>query len=443
VRAFAAGLAFLGAALSLGRARANPLDAFGFGARAVGLAGAYTAAADDFSATYYNPAALASAGALRLEIGYQYTHPVMTLDGHDLRVDPVSGLHGGLVLPGVLFTRRVAASIGLFLPDDAVSRLRALPEQQPRFVLYDNRPHRVAITAALALETWDNLFIGGGLTFLANTRGIVDIQGQVGLTSLDQTRLYAEVDVDLAAVRYPSFGVLWAPDEHWRVGITLREEFVLRLDIAVNVHGQVLLDTVDPVEVLIEDGSFELVSGNANLFSPRQLALGVSYRGPCWMVALDVSWVQWSRFPTDAASVDIALDLEPITVEVPSVAEPVEPGFHDIGVVRTGAEWDVLDHPIAGLTLRGGYFYEPTPVPDQPGRTNYVDTDKHGLSLGLTLRLAGMEPVLPKPFYLDLASQVVILPERAYRKADPADLVGEYRASGLYFTASFTGKFLF
>ena len=64
-------------ALASGRGEAYQVDAYGYGARAPAMAGAATAATDgDSSATYYNPAALASADEIRLDLGYgSQVHP--------------------------------------------------------------------------------------------------------------------------------------------------------------------------------------------------------------------------------------------------------------------------------------------------------------------------------------------------------------------------------
>jgi long-chain fatty acid transport protein len=35
--------------------QANPLDMYGFGSRAIGMGGAFTGLADDYSAVFYNP----------------------------------------------------------------------------------------------------------------------------------------------------------------------------------------------------------------------------------------------------------------------------------------------------------------------------------------------------------------------------------------------------
>ena len=78
-------------------AHANPLDIFGFGARAQGLGGAYTAQANDFSANYYNPAGLAAKEGLRLELGYAYHQPMMSINDADVELMPVEGFRGVVV----------------------------------------------------------------------------------------------------------------------------------------------------------------------------------------------------------------------------------------------------------------------------------------------------------------------------------------------------------
>ena len=57
------------------QAQANPLDAFGFGARSVAMGGAVTAQVSDVSANYYNPSGLTDAHRLRLDLGYALVSP--------------------------------------------------------------------------------------------------------------------------------------------------------------------------------------------------------------------------------------------------------------------------------------------------------------------------------------------------------------------------------
>ncbi|MCA9562245.1 MAG: hypothetical protein KC561_02090, partial [Myxococcales bacterium] len=82
----------------------------------------------------------------------------------------------GLVLPGEVLGIRFGAGFLMYLLDDRVTRVRSLPQQQPRFVLYDNRIQRLHIAANFAIEPVEHLFIGGGLTFMAHTSGRLNVE---------------------------------------------------------------------------------------------------------------------------------------------------------------------------------------------------------------------------------------------------------------------------
>lgn len=426
-------------------AHANPVDGFGMGSRGIALGGAYGALANDFSANYYNPAGLATGDDLRLEIGYLWVDPTLELNGGDLDVDGVHGIQGGIVLPGRLFGHRVGLSIALYLPDDRLTRVRALPERQPRFVLYDNRPQRIVLTTSAAFEVVPDLFyLGLGLTYLSDTGGRLDISGVVDLQDAGGTTLISGVDVTFEAVRYASAGLLFTPGDHLRVGLAFRDAFDLSLDIGLVVRGDIVLDGASgSPSTLVEDAALTVISQNSNLFSPRQLALSFAWVEPTWTLACDLTWLQWSGFESPTSHLTVELDAGALPLSIPKTPPPGPPGFHDILVPRLGAEVTVVNTPQVGLALRAGYFYEPSPAPAQPGRTNYVDADKHGLSFGLGLRLSELTDIFPKPLHLDAALLWIALPARTYTKDDPADPVGDYVASGSFVGFSTTLSFLF
>jgi len=442
VQAIVVTLAVALAALAAPRtAESNPLDAFGFGARGVALAGAMSALAVDYSANYYNPAGLAAANDLRIEFGYMYVDPSLRIGEGDVNVDRSYGVQGGIVMPGQIGGRTLAFSVGTFVPAERISRIRALPQRQPRWTLYDNRPQRIVITTSAAAQILDNLYLGLGLTYLSNTEGSLDMSGLVNFSDADETALFSGVDVNLTAVRYLSAGVLFTPGERWRFAVAFRDEFQLRLALAVNVQGDVTLQPNAPPAV--QDATFNVVTTNVNLFSPRQLTLGIAYDETWWRAAIDVAWHQWSRFPPPASTLDIELDIPGFDFSVPPGDVPLDPSFRNIVITRVGAEFDVLDTRHVGLSARGGVFYEPSPAPHQPGLTNYVDTAKIGFSVGAGWLFREFSSVFPKPILFDLAGLVITLPEREYTKSSAADPVGDYSARGLIWGFSTSISLLF
>ncbi len=434
----------MGALLALlpAASRANPLDAFGFTARGQGMASAVTATTRDVAATYYNPAGLAASDALTFELGWTFAQPRLSLGAGDMDVDAHRGFQGGFALAGQVLDRRVGFSIGLSLPDRQITRVRALPQRQPRFVLYDNRPQRIVLSAALALELWEDLYLGAALTFLSNAVGRLEIEGRLDVSEQD-TALISNVYEDLTAKRYPTVGVQWRGHEHLRLGASFREQFELKLAVEVHVAGDIFISDLNPDEALFEGAFFDTGTLNHNHFSPRQLTLGAAWEEERWLVEVDVSWLDFSRFPSPTAEVDFDLDIPGASFDIPETEAIDPPRFHDILVPRLGAELEVARGESATLRLRAGTFFEPSPAPDQPGRTNYADPPKIGASLGLGLAWDAAPSVLPRPIELDLSALLVALPEREYRKDDPADPAGSYVASGLVWglTAGFKTRF--
>jgi len=421
-------------------ATASPLDAFGLGARATALGGAVTATTSGIASNYYNPAALAAERFQHLEIGYTFVQPRLRLNGGDLGVDPHRGAHGGFSVVGDLFGRRLGFSLGLYMPDRMLTRTRSLRQSQPRFVTYDNRPQRFVMGGSLAYEiVRDQLFAGVGLTFMSHTEGTLDVRGEVDMRDAELSKLFTSIEEDLSSVRYPTFGLLWRPSSEWWVGLTWREEFVLHISLDVIISGDVQSRGI----TLVEDGSFSMTSDNRNHFSPRQIALGVGHAFGRWLVEVDLTWLQWSRFPAPTSEVTLSLELGALPAEMPPIDTPLEPHFSDILVPRAGVEWHALEDGGFDLLVRGGYFYEPSPAPEQTGTTNFIDADKHGLSAGVGLRLPFLPGVLHRPLELDLAAQLIVLAERAHLKEDPADPIGDMVADGLLVGGTATLGFAF
>ena len=436
----AAFVLWLGLTAQTSAAPASPLDAFGLGARATALGGAVTATTGGIAANYYNPAALAAESFQHLEIGYTFVQPRLRLNGGDLGVDPHRGAHGGFSVVGDLFGRRLGFSLGLYMPDRMLTRTRSLRQSQPRFVTYDNRPQRFVMGGSLAYEiVREQLFLGVGLTFMSHTEGILDVRGEVDMRDDELSRLFTSIEEDLSSVRYPTFGLLWRPNPEWWVGLTWREEFVLHISLDVIISG----DVVSRGMTLVEDGSFSMTSDNRNHFSPRQVALGVGRSFGRWLVEVDLTWLQWSRFPAPTSEVTLSLELGALPAEMPPIDAPIEPGFHDILVPRAGVEWHALEEGGFDLLLRGGYFYEASPAPEQTGTTNFIDADKHGLSAGVGLRLPFLPGLLHHPLELDIAAQLIMLAERAHMKEDPADPIGDMVADGLLFGGTATMRLAF
>jgi len=442
VAALASGVALVCA--SPRDARANPPDTFGFGSRETAMGGAVAAETRGFAANYYNPAALARSRGLEIGVGYFRAGHSLELNGRDNGVDAVKGMNAGVVAPGTLLGIPFAFGVAVHLPDDRISRVRALRQEQPRWELYDNRNQRLFLAANLAIEPTPWLWIGGGLSFMSSTRGRLDIRGGANVFRPDDSQLRHEVDADLTAVRYPQAGVRVALGERIALAAVYRGEFQLALDLSAALYGDLSGLTT---------ARYDLHTRSINNFLPQQAVLGGS-----WAVTdrlkttFDATWINWSAYVAPVAKLDAALDIPPPPSGWPSSVTPpttpaptrVEPlVMHDRVVPRVGLEWHALGEEDVRGYLRAGYELARSPIGAQSGLTNYVDRDRHSISFGLGGAFRDLLPELPGTLTVDGHVQLSVLSTDTTRKASAADFVGDYTAGGRILNVGLTAGFAF
>lgn len=425
-------------------AYASAPGTYGLGSRASSLAGAVTADAPDFSACFYNPASLVAAPGLELSIGYLYADNRLRINGKDNDVVDVHGLAGGIVAPGKIGGVPFAFGIATYMPDDGLSRIRALRQETPRWELYGDRPTILFLTVDVAIRPFDWLEIGGGLAFLAATRGRFGIRGQADVLSPYDSQLEHEVDADLTSIRYPIAGARFKVGTLGFIGLAYRGQTKLDLSLEARLAGNVNFAGVDvPL-------TYELATRTIDAFQPQQVVLGFSFQYIRNLRAnLDVGWVNWSAYesPTAQTGAHLEAQVPPgVSIDLPEDPKPVvvvPPAFQDRFVPRLGLEYTLgfgTERRVSGraakakafeIPLRLGYAYERSPVPPQTGFTNFVDADRHTISLGAGITANAPFSVLKGALRLDTFTAISVLPERVTLKTNPSDFVGDYRADGI------------
>ncbi|MCC6216058.1 MAG: hypothetical protein IT376_14425 [Polyangiaceae bacterium] len=373
-----AGLA--GAALAWGvsgAAWASPAEQFGFGPRSQALGATGAAAAEGFEATYANPARLSASRKRELTLGWQIFDFELAAEGENApgeqSGEALRGTYIGAVFPvpfGGVLRDRISLGLGAFTPRTLIVRARLLYPERPQFPLLADRAQTLSLNLGLGADLGWGIRVGGGVLALAELVGTAvvrtDASGRVGTVVDDQLiASYAAV----AGVSYERGA--------WLAGITWRDELVAEFDVLVQVF--------DLGALVIPDLH---ISGVAQ-YDPEQLAAEIGWRGGGWLVTGGVTYKRWGAFPGWAeATVRCPSDYPSCTA-----LRPVPVGFHDTWVPRVGVEWAL---PLAaGATgrVRAGYFYEPSPVPEQKGASNYYDPDRHVLTAGYGVRLE--EPLPP------------------------------------------------
>lgn len=346
-------------------ARASGPDLFGYGARGVAMAGAPWASSQGHAAVYYNPAALAFDEHLTFAIGFQRAALSLQVNGEPFQAldAPALDIGFGIPLPfGGVMQDRLTLGLAFVLPQTSILIADTPRPSELQWVLLENRAQTVSIQAALGARITDWLSIGWGVLALAELEGAIEVApnatGRLGSQARDElfTR-YSQV-----------VSVHTIPHERLDVSLTWRQES--RADYTL------------PIEVDLGD-EFPLpiptlgIGGTAQ-FDPQQVTLGIAGR-PIERLLLEgsVSWKQWSAFPNPIRYTAVPDDYP---------AQPA-PGFSDTWIGRVAFEVPLTLGPVE-LAPRGGLAWEPTPVPEQTGLHNYLDSNRliAGLGSGVAWR---------------------------------------------------------
>ena len=365
------------------KARGTVFRLFGAGPRAIAMGGAFTAVADDFTGGYYNPAGLLSKKTTRIGIGYMYSKLHLEADGN---VIPLSHTHRDGFVMGYAFTLpfldflkdRIAFGYNLYQPPDYVMNVHVSQPSQPQFVLLESYTQSNLMNVAAAVKVVDGLNIGGGVTITADVGGALDLKpgiramqgAEVTLTTVDQDAqtmlsasagLYVKPEEFIPALKGFTFAFVW------------RDRYYVELNI--------------PVTILLGSIPLKLDFSSNLIYTPQMYTVGIAYRAnPDFLVSLDVTYNVWSDFlsPSLVIDTDIQIPIIPLKL-LPGKIE--DPDFSDTITPRIGVEYRAVNTDWADWVLRGGYAYDPSPVPEQTGWSNFLDGNKHLLSLGL-----GFEP---------------------------------------------------
>lgn len=341
--------------------RANVQEVCGLSPRATAMGNAFSAIADDFSACYYNPAGLAQWHEHRFTLGYLYCKPKLTQSllsapdeiHHEETSSYHSVLFGTLVDLTALFDTRghglvlgVAATVGEDFK--AAWRNHDYRPEVPRFIRHGDYANRAHVFSSLGIEILkDRLFVGAGINFWQ------DVGTTLRTTmSIDQTLIAKEAEVDGQSEISPIVGLLVKPFSWLNLAYTYRGGWAQNIPVDL-VATLALGEFTIPVKVNLETRDY---------FLPWNMTGGVAVKPlDRLLVSMDVTYYHWSSF------------------ELPNWVGLLKE-WNNTVIPRVGVQYALLE----ALMLRAGYYFEPSPVPDQGDVTsNHLDADKHVFSVGV------------------------------------------------------------
>jgi hypothetical protein len=392
------------AALAPASAAASGLDLYGAGSRSGAMGTASAGVSSGHLALFSNPAGMLRTGStVGLSFGSSFDGARIALAdrpaGYDLpdlgpsspaiptdaRLRPRSdtrGLNdmwsvtvGGASDLGVDWLRVGALA---FLPVDSAGTQRSVFHDEREqyfsnrlhFDLLDTRnQHQVILTGA-AVRVTDWLSVGAALSFMPRVEGTNRIYME---SAADQENIELTMDISQSARWRPILGITVTPTAGVSLAATFRDAQLMRMETVneIQIRG---LHTSDPFPL-------EQVLDVTTNYSPRQVVFGIAWDAPVALLAFDWAYTVWSAYPGDDGHTA---------------------GFDDTFSARLGVEAPIMP----GHVVRTGFAWEPSPVPRQPGRTNYVDNDRILLSVGSGHTLPVGESRLELGWHLQLHALV-------------------------------------
>jgi long-chain fatty acid transport protein len=385
-------------------AMAGNVDTFGIGSKATALGGAFSAYADDPFAVYYNPAGLTQVERPTLSVGALYLNPHLKVhsyraeDGDGNRVEPYgasfSDTSDSLVVPHLGFATHLFGGlyfgIAAYVPYGLHIKWESEPSRNPgAYNGFESYYVRGVVTPTLALKVTDRLSLGLGLSF-----GRSDAATQRRIYSPSIPSLHNRV---IKGELHDDFNV------SFNVGLLYR--LYDNLSLACTYRSRTNTTFTGTVEVV----GVDKVGASTSIDHPEQLQLGLKYEpNERLKLTADVVWTNWSVVRGYTVKFDRPL--------LGKGEEHFPRDWKDTRQIRLGVEYKVSEL----LTLRGGYFYDPSPIPDHTFDMLWPDADKKTYSFGWGLNF------LNGRLTLDGVLQYIVAEQKREIGGESENLNGSY-----------------
>lgn len=342
---------------------AGMVDTYGIGSRATAMGGAVSAAPSPLFAPYYNPAGLSAVQSPVMAAGVLSTMPDVEITDYTVpglckgenfkdATDPLIAPHMGAAMR---VNDSLTAGIALYAPWGMHIKWDKDPAKNPgAYNNYDAHYYRVVLTPTLAYTVSEKLSLGAGVSLGRSETGANFIHAKY--------RVPFEADLtDDFNVSY-NLGALYRATDRLSLGLTYRSRTQAEFKGDLKMDGH----TVTTVTLDYDH--------------PEQVQGGVAYRFGAdknLLVEADAVWTRWSINQEQNQRFSPALPPK-APGEGPETNLVVPRNWEDTTKYSLGLEWTV--NPT--VTLRGGYIWDPTPVPDETLDFIWPDGDKHTVSLG-------------------------------------------------------------
>jgi len=344
------------------------------GAKAVGMANAFAAQADDPSALAYNPAGIAFLKGDQFQVG------ATTIFVPQTEFTGTTRLSGTTVVSekanrDIFIAPTVYASMSLeSIPLSfglGVNSFYPLAKRWDDSSAFRDSVQSISIKPVNFQPTVAYRFDGLNLSVAA---GFDITYAQVSLQKMVYSAGGAELGTlgaDATATGYGyNFGLLWKPLTNLSFGAAYRSS--IKLDLQGDAN---FISTTGTGAFVFGSNKQIKTSASTEITLPDDLTLGVSWKPvPKWTLEFDADWTGWSTYK------QLELKFSSGTLTKLN-GNPEAKNWKDVWAYRLGTQYAVTPK----FDLRAGYAYDTNPAPDDTLGPELPDADRHNVSLGMGL----------------------------------------------------------
>ena len=170
-------------------------------------------------------------------------------------------------------------------------------------------------------------------------------------------------------------GILFAPEDKWSFGLAYRSK------IKVDHRGEMELKNIAPALQPLFGGAAFKTDFRAPMTAPDIITFGIAYRPQKKLtLALDLERVRCSSLD----NWDLNLEKEIPDANFTDISVPLD--WKDVWWIKLGMDYKLSEK----LSLRGGYAFIESPVPDHTLDPSCPDSDQHNFSIGLGINRGSM-----------------------------------------------------
>jgi len=380
----------------------NPPDT----AAALGKSGNHMVWVDDASALFYNPANLVDVPAPQVQISSMvgYSHADYRGQLGRTETERPWGLLPGFALAAPVQETDLALGLGLHVPFGRQTRwdsrgvFRYAAPASTEMMVADLSP-------AVAWRVSDSISVGAGLDMY---------YGRLQFRQILPVSPGSQVTADANGYAVGgNAGITWRMTPNQRLALTYRSPFDLTFDGDMNTDG-LPYPAVDESDV---ETTFKF---------PTIVALGYGLQlTETLRVEAKVEWLQFSRFKTMAIDAGANSPL----VDMMGLSNTPQ-NWDDTWTFGIGPEWRFAQE----WTLRAGYLYLPSPIPNSTFAPLALDVDQSVVSVGLGYETGNHA--------IDIAYALGIFDtRRVHSNQNPLYQNGTYDFEGHLFALSYTYTF--